>query len=27
LLEDTKSTTHMDFRYNIKALRSKYNLG
>jgi len=27
LLEDTKTKTHTDFGYTIKALRSKKNLG
>jgi len=27
LLEDTKTKTHTDFRYTIKALRSKKKLG
>jgi len=27
LLEDTKTNTHMDFGYTIKALRSKKKLG
>jgi len=27
LLEDTKTKTHMDFGYTIKALRSKKKLG